>query len=80
MRKHVALMTALALPASVSAHTGSHAEMSLVKGIVHALGQHYAPALALACLVIVAMMFVTRSRVQCETDNHQHNDIDRKER
>lgn len=78
MRYRIAIMTALSSPASVLAHPGPHHGLERMEGIIHMLGQHHAPALAVA--LIIALLYLGRIRARREITPPKRAGDDRKER
>jgi hypothetical protein len=75
--KTAVLATLAALPASAFAHPGPHTGTGPLEGMVHMLGQHYAPAVAGG--LIVALLLLANLRGRRSIGRHQRIRRDRKE-
>lgn len=62
MRYPAMFVAALVTPASAAAHSGPHGEMSAVEILVHLLGQHFTPLLAVAFIAALLLFSGFRFR------------------
>ncbi len=60
MRNLIVLITALMLPMSALAHTGSHAGLGPVDGITHMIVEYFLPVVALNVASLLALRYRTR--------------------